>query len=74
MKGLMVFLRVAVVGFALLAGGSALYRNRDKLRDSWKSLGGVEGLRGLTSRLPMGRLLDSAGSLRSLAGQLSRRA
>jgi hypothetical protein len=31
MKGLMVFLRVAAVGLALLAGGRALYHNRGRL-------------------------------------------
>jgi hypothetical protein len=72
MKGLLVFLRVAVIGFAVLAGGRALYRNRDKLKGSWKSAGGVETLKNYTNRLTVGRLLGSAGSLKNLAGQLAR--
>ncbi len=72
MKGLLVFLRVAVIGFAVLAGGRALYRNRDKFRGSWKSVGGVAALKGYTDRLTVGRLLGSAGSLKNLTGQLAR--
>ena len=72
MKGLLAFLRVAVVGFALLAGGRALYQNRDKLKGEWKTLGGSEALRGVADNLTVGKLLGSAGSLKNLAAQLSR--
>jgi hypothetical protein len=72
MKGLMVFLRVAVIGFALLAGGRALYRNRDKLKGGWKAIRGGEVLKGYADKLTVGRLLGSAGSLKNLVGQATR--
>ena len=72
MKGLLAFLRVAVVGFALLAGGRALYRNRDKVKGNWKAIGGSEVLKGYAGRLSVGRLLGSAGSLKNLVGQVAR--
>ena len=72
MKGLLVFLRVAVVGFAVLAGGRALYRNRDKLKGDWRRVGGVEGLKSLPSKVTARNLLGSIGSIRNLATQYGR--
>jgi hypothetical protein len=72
MKELLAFLRVAVVGFAVLAGGRALYRNRDKLKRDWTSFGGFEGVKGLTDNLNVGKLLGSAGSFKNLASQFTR--
>jgi hypothetical protein len=72
MKGLLVFLRVVVVGFAVLAGGRALYRNRDKLKGSWRNSGGLKSLKSYANRLSLGKLLGSAGSIKNLVGQVAR--
>jgi hypothetical protein len=72
MKVLLVILKFAVIGFALLAGGRTLYRNRERLRGDWKRFSGVKGLKGIGRRLSVGNLLRSAGPVRSLAGQFSR--
>jgi hypothetical protein len=72
MRGLLAVLKVVVVGFALLAGGRALYRNRDKVKGDWKKLGGFGGAKDLTGRLSASKLLGSVGSLKNLAGQFSR--
>jgi hypothetical protein len=72
MKGLLVFLRVAVVGVAVLAGGRALYRNRDKLKGSLMAAGGASALKSYANRFSVARLLGSAGSLKNLVGQVAR--
>jgi hypothetical protein len=72
MKGLMVFFKVAAVGFALLAGGRAIYQNRDKLKGDWRSLGKSGRLKGLAGKFSANRLVGSAGSLKSLVGQVAR--
>ena len=69
MKWFLVFLRVAVVGIALLAGGRALYHNRDKLKRDWRTRVGSEGLRSLIGKLSMSRLRGHAGSFKALAGR-----
>jgi hypothetical protein len=72
MKGLLVFLRVAVVGFALLAGGRALYRNRDKLKGTMKAVGSGEALKSYADGFSVAKLLGSVGSVKNLVGQLGR--
>jgi hypothetical protein len=72
MKGFLGLLRLAVVGFALVAGGRALYRNKDKLKGNWKAVGGVGGLKGYTDKLSVGKLLQSVGPLKNLVSQVTR--
>lgn len=72
MKGWSAYLRAAVVGFAVVEGGRALYRHRDKLKTECKRLLDAEGLKGLTSDLSLGKILNSVNSLRNVANQLGR--
>jgi len=65
------YLRAAVVGFALIVGGRALYENRDLLRRSWKSLGGLEWLKDSEGNLSVGKVLGSVSQIREIANQLS---
>jgi hypothetical protein len=72
MKALLGILKFAVIGFALLAGGRTLYRNRNRLGGDWMRFSGVKGQRGIGRRLSVSNLLRSAGPVRNLAGQFSR--
>lgn len=67
-KGFMGLLKVGVIGFALIAGGVAAYRYKDRLAGTWKSRKGIESLKGYADRLSVGRLLDSAAFIKNLGG------
>lgn len=71
MKGLLGFTRAVVVGFALFAGGRFLYENRDRLKTEWERVNSVEDIKGFIGDLSIGKLLESAGSIRKLANQFS---
>ena len=60
--------KIVVVGVAVAAGARALYRQRDKVKEGWKTV--KEGdLKEYASKLSVGKLLQSVGSLRNLAGR-----
>ena len=72
MKGLMGFLKVGVIGFAVVAGGVAAYRYRDKLAGTWKNLKSIEGVKGHAGKLALDRIFGSVPPLkpfRNLVGQ-----
>lgn len=71
MRGFLGLLKLVVVGIAVAAGARAVYRNRDKLKGGWKAIGGVDGLKGYADKLSVSKLLESAGSLRNLVGQVA---
>ena len=71
-KRLMGLLKVGVIGFALLAGGLAAYRYRDKVAGTWKNLKGIEGMRGHAGKLSVDRFAEAVAPLKDLSGQLSR--
>ena len=71
MKDSLAYLRAAAVGFALFAGGMALYRNRDRLKKNWKRVSSVENLKDLSGDLSVGKLVSSVGSIRELANQFA---
>lgn len=72
MIGLRGLLRVAVVGFAVIVGGKALYQERDRLMTGWRDLVDGEKLKDLTEDLSVAKLLGLVGSLREYAGQFAR--
>lgn len=66
MSGLLRVIQIVVVVGALVGGGRALWRNRDKVRETLESFGGFSGVQGST-----GRLLESVGPLSGLIRQLA---
>jgi hypothetical protein len=66
MSGLLRFVQTVVVLAALVGGGRALWRNREKVAETWESLGGLSGVQGSTSRL-----LESVGPLSGAVRQLA---
>jgi hypothetical protein len=71
-RGFLGFLKWVVVGVAVAAGARAVYRNREKLKGGWKALGEGGVLKGRADKLSVSKLLESVGSLRDLAGQVTR--
>jgi len=72
MKNLLALLKVAVVGFALFAGGKALLQNRDHLARDWRDLGGLEALKSYTQNPSVAKVLNTVGPLRELVGRFAR--
>jgi hypothetical protein len=66
MSGLLRFIQTIVVVGALVGGGMALWRNRDKVKETLESFGGLSGVRGSS-----GKLLESVGPLSGLARRLA---
>ncbi len=66
MSGLLRMVQIVVVVGALVGGGMALWRNRDKVRETLDSFGGLSGVQDST-----GRLLESVGPLSGLVRQLA---
>ena len=64
MSGLFKLIEGLVVLAALLAGGLALWNRRDKVKETWESLGGVEGVANVATKL-----MDSAGPARDLVNR-----
>ena len=61
-------LKFVIVGVAVVAGARALYRQKDKVKEGWKTVKETD-LKGYASKLSVGKVLDSVGSLRNLAGR-----
>ncbi len=59
-------LRMLAVLSALVGGGLALWRRRDKVRETWDRLGGTQGITDSA-----GKLVESMGPVRNLVGQVS---
>lgn len=77
MKGWSAYLGAAVVGFAVVEGGRALYRNRDKIKreceqlwDEWERIRGAGSIKDFVGDLSIGNILSSVNSVRGLVGQL----
>lgn len=51
---------------ALAAGGLALWNRRDKVRETWDSFGGVEGIANTANKL-----MESAGPAREFVNRFS---
>jgi hypothetical protein len=66
MSGLFKLMRTLAVVSALAAGGMALWRRRDKVKQVWDSLGGTEGVVGSANKL-----IESAGPVRNLVSQVA---
>jgi hypothetical protein len=66
MSGLLRMIQIVVVVGALVGGGRALWRNREKVREIWESFGGLSGVQNSS-----GRLLESVGPLSSLVRKLA---
>ncbi len=66
MSGVLRLIQTIVVVGALVGGGMALWRNRDKVKDTWESLGGLSGVQGST-----GKLLESIGPVSGVVRQLA---
>lgn len=58
--------RLLTVLSALVGGGMALWRRRDKVKQAWDSVGGAEGIKSSASKLR-----ESVGPLMDLASQMS---
>jgi hypothetical protein len=43
MAGFLRLLQITIIAGALVGGGRALYRNRDKVKEVWESFGAAEG-------------------------------
>jgi hypothetical protein len=67
MLGLFKLMRTLVVMSAVVAGGAALWRQRERLKQMWDSHGGVEGVLGSANKL-----MQSAGPVRDFVNQVSR--
>jgi hypothetical protein len=71
MKGMLGLLKVAMIGFALVAGGRALWKNKDKVMKTWNTLGGVEGIKGYADKLSVSKLIETIGPLKGLVSQMT---
>ena len=68
-SGLLRLLQIIVVVSALVGGGRALWRNKDRVKQTWRSLGGMSGVQGSASTLiesigPMGGFLRQLATLK----------
>jgi hypothetical protein len=68
-KGHMGLVKVGVIGFAVVAGGVAAYRYRDKLSGTWKSLKSIESIKGHAGKLSFDRISELVPPLKDLVGQ-----
>lgn len=68
-KGHMGLVKVGVIGFAVLAGGVAVYRYKDKLAGTWKSLKSIESIKGHAGKLSFDRISELVPPLKDLVGQ-----
>jgi hypothetical protein len=66
MSGLLRLIQIVVVVGALVGGGRALWRNRDRVKETVESFGGLSGIQSSS-----GRLLESVGPLSNLVRQLA---
>lgn len=66
MTGLFKLLKFLTVASALVAGGVALWRRKDQVKQIWGSLGGTEGV-----VVSASKLVESAGPVRNLVNQLA---
>jgi hypothetical protein len=66
MSGPLRVVQFIVVAAALVGGGRALWRNRDKVKETWESFGGLSGIQGSS-----GKLLEVVGPLSGVVRQLA---
>jgi hypothetical protein len=66
MYALLRFVQMIIVLGALVGGGLALWRNRDKVKQTWGSLGGMSGVQGSASKL-----IESVGPVSGFLRQLA---
>ena len=66
MTGLFKLLQFLTVVSALIAGGIALWRRKDQVRQLWDSLGGTQGV-----AVSASKLVESAGPVRDFVNQLA---
>jgi hypothetical protein len=66
MSGLFKLMRTLTVLSALAAGGMALWNRRDKVKQTWDSLGGAEGIAATANKL-----VESAGPVRNFVNQVT---
>jgi len=71
MKGMLGLLKVAAIGFALIACGRALWKHKDKVMETWNALGGVEGIKSYADKLSVSKLMETAGPLKGLVSQVT---
>ena len=65
--GILRLLRLISILALLIGGGLALWRRRGAVKQTWDSLGGVEGIKGSASKL-----MSSVGPVKELFSQVSR--
>jgi hypothetical protein len=68
-KGYTGLVKVGVIGFAVIAGGVAAYRYRDKLTSTWRSLKSIESIKGHAGKLSFDRISELVPPLKDLVGQ-----
>lgn len=66
MQGLIKLVSTLGVLVTLAAAGLAIWNNRDKVKQTWDSLGGAEGVANTVNKL-----VESAGPVRDLVNQMS---
>jgi hypothetical protein len=66
MSGLLRFVQVVVVAGAVVGGGMALWHNREKVRQTWDSIGGMSAIQGDASKLT-----ESVGPIVGIVRQLA---
>jgi len=64
MSAMLRVIQIVVVLGALVGGGAALWRNRDKVKQTWESLGGTSGFQA-------SKLIESVGPLTGFVRQLA---
>jgi hypothetical protein len=66
MSGLVRSVKLFTVASLLAAGGVALWRRKDQVKQMWDSLGGAEGIVGSANKL-----VESVGPVKDVVSQLS---
>ncbi len=66
MGSLLRLVQILAVVSALVTGAVALWRRRDRIKQTWGSLGGVEGIRDSASKL-----VESVGPVKDLVSQVA---
>jgi hypothetical protein len=66
MSGLVRSVKVLTVASLLAAGGMALWRRKDQVKQMWDSAGGVQGIAGSANKL-----VESVGPVKDFVSQLS---
>jgi hypothetical protein len=64
MSAMLRVVQIVVVLGALVGGGAALWRNRDKIKQTWESFGGTSGFQA-------SKLIESAGPVTAFVRQLA---